>query len=235
MPMTLTDTALRVLRRNRLLAAEQFEEIANLTVAFLGLFLSMIGVAVLMAVSTLTRQWEAILASSVYGTTLLLLFLASILYHAALATDLIHKKAFEVIDHCAIYLLIAGTFTPMGLLVLKGSTGLWMLALLWGVALLGCLHKIFWPVGSDVVSVLAYVGMGWSIVLVYQPLTAGLQSGGTTLLVIGGLLYTLGSIFYILDHKFKLAHALWHGFVIGGSMSLYLAILLFVVKPLANL
>ncbi|MEZ0369064.1 MAG: hemolysin III family protein [Candidatus Sericytochromatia bacterium] len=219
------------MRLKSLLEAEQFEEIANIIVAFMGLFLSMIGFAVLMAFSAMTRQWEPILACAVYGTTLVLLFVSSMLYHIALATDYLHKKAFEIVDHCAIYLLIAGSFTPFALLVIKGSTGLWMLGLLWLVAGLGCLHKILWPVGSDWISVLAYVSMGWSVVPVYKPLMAGLQAGGTALVVAGGLFYTFGSLFYIFDHKFKLAHALWHGFVIGGSLSLYLAILFFVVMP----
>jgi hemolysin III len=214
-----------------LLKADPFEEIANLIVAFLGLFISLIGFSVLISYSTLTGKWQPILASSIYGTTLILLFLASILYHAALATDLLHKHAFQIIDHCAIYLLIAGSFTPMGLVTLHGSTGFWMLGLLWGVALLGCLYKVFKPMGSNILSTLAYVAMGWSITLVYKPLMVGLTQGGITLVVIGGLFYTLGSVFYIFDHKFRWAHALWHGFVLGGSISHYLAILFFVILP----
>lgn len=220
---------------NRVLKTELLGEIASIAVAFLGLFLSLIGMGVLLALSAMTRQWDAIVSCSIYGTTLVLLFGSSLLYHVTLATDYVHKKAFEVVDHCAIFLLIAGTFTPMSLLVLKGSTGLWMMALLWGVAALGCLHKILFPVGSDWVTTGVYIGMGWSAVLVYKPLMAGLQPGGTTLLVIGGLLYTLGSLFYVFDHKFRLAHAIWHGCVIGGSLSLYLAILLFVLRPMAGI
>ncbi|PIQ28226.1 hemolysin D [bacterium (Candidatus Blackallbacteria) CG17_big_fil_post_rev_8_21_14_2_50_48_46] len=216
--------------------ANQFEEIANITVAFLGLFLSLIGFAVLMAFSTMTRHWQPIVASSVYGTTLILLFAASILYHGSLATDMVHKKAFQIIDHCAIYLLIAGSFTPMGLVVLKDHpSGLPMLGLLWLIAGLGCLHKIFMPMGNNLLSTLAYVGMGWSITLVFAPLQAGLQSGGIQLIVAGGIFYTLGSVFYLYDHKFRMAHALWHGFVLAGSLSHYLAILLFVVMPGARL
>lgn len=217
-----------------ILGSEQFEEIANIAVAFLGLFLSMIGAAVLMAFSTLTHQWLPIVASAVYGTTLILLFVASILYHIALATDLLHKKAFEIIDHCAIYLLIAGSFTPMSLLVLKGPLGLWMLAGIWLVAFLGCIHKIFFPMSSDAIATGAYVAMGWSVVLVYKPLFAGLTSGGTSLLICSGLMYSLGSLFYVFDHKFKLAHALWHGFVLGGSLTMFLAILIYAVMPLMN-
>lgn len=220
---------------NRVLKTELMGEIASITVGFFGLFLSLIGMGVLLTVSAMTRQWEAIIGCSVYGTSLVLLFGASLLYHVTLATDYLHQKAFEVVDHCAIFLLIAGTFTPMCLLVLKGSTGLWMMALLWGVAALGCLHKILFPVGSDWVSTGVYVGMGWSAVLVYKPLMAGLQPGGMTLLIIGGLMYTLGSLFYVFDHKFRLAHAIWHLCVIGGSLCLYLAILLYVLRPLAGI
>ncbi len=217
---------------HRLLSPEQFEEVANITVAFLGLFLSLIGFAILLSFSTLTRQWQPIVGASIYGTTLILLFAASVLYHSSLATDLVHKKAFQIIDHCAIFLLIAGSFTPMGLIVLKNHpSGFPMLGLLWGMALMGCLHKIFVPMGSNLLSTLAYVGMGWSIVLVYQPLFAGLQQGGTALVVAGGLFYTLGSVFYLFDHKFRGAHALWHGFVLAGSLSHYLAILFFVILP----
>lgn len=233
--MTLTESERRPLRFARVLEAAVFEEIANISVSFLGLFLSLIGVAVLMAFSTLTRQWEPIVASAIYGTTMVLVFLASILYHIALATDYVHKKAFEVVDHCAIYLMIAGSFTPMALLVLKDGSGPWMFALFWGIALLGCLHKIFWPVGSDWISVGAYIGMSLTALLVARPLMAGLQSGGTALVALGGLLYILGSLFYIFDHTFKLAHAIWHFFVLGGSLSIYLAVLLFVIKPLAGI
>jgi len=219
------------MRLNSVLVAEQFEEIANITVAFFGLFLSLIGFAILMAFSTLSGQWQPIVSAAVYGTTLILLFAASILYHGSLAVDVIHKKAFQIVDHCAIYLLIAGSFTPMGLVLLKGPVGYTMLAALWLVAGLGCLQKIFLPIGSSLWSTLAYVAMGWSIILVYKPLMQGLNWNGFLLLLIGGLCYTLGSIFYVYDHTFKLAHALWHLFVLGGSLSHYLAILFFVIQP----
>lgn len=215
----------------RLLESDYLEELSNILVAFIGLFLSMIGAGILLAYGALTRQWEPIVASSVYSTTLILLFVASLLYHVALATDFVHKKAVEVIDHCAIYLLIAGTFTPMSLLILHGATGLYLLGAIWTTAMLGCLHKILWPVGSDYISVAAYVAMGWSVVFVWKPLFEGLHSGGTALVIAGGILYTIGSPFYIFDHKFKLSHAIWHGFVIAGSLSMFLAVLLHAVMP----
>lgn len=209
--------------------SEQFEEIANISVSFLGLFLSMIGFAILLSLATLSRQWLPVISSSIYGTTLILLYTASILYHSSLATDMVHKNAFQVVDHCAIYLLIAGTYTPMALITLREHGGLILLAVLWGLALLGCLHKIFFPIGSDIPSTLTYIAMGWSLVFVAKPLLANIAPWGLALIALGGVLYTVGSIFYILDHKFKLAHAIWHFFVLGGSIAHYLAILIYVM------
>lgn len=209
--------------------SEQFEEIANISVSFLGLFFSMVGFSILIALSALSKQWLPIISASVYGTTLILLFAASMLYHSSLATDMVHKKAFQVVDHCAIYLLIAGSFTPMGLITLKEHGGLILLAVLWGIAFLGCMHKIFFPIGSEIPSTLTYIAMGWSIMFVIKPLWENVEPWGIYLIVLGGLLYTVGSVFYVFDHKFAMAHAIWHFFVLGGSIAHYLAILIYVM------
>ena len=207
---------------------EQFEEIANISTSFLGLFFSLIGFSILISLATLSKQWLPIISSAIYGTTLLLLFMASILYHSSLATDMVHKKAFQVVDHCAIYLLIAGSFTPMGLITLREHGGLYLLAFLWITAFVGCLHKIFFPISSEIPSTLAYIAMGWSLIFVIKPMWATMDHWGVCLIILGGLFYTVGSIFYVFDHKFKLAHAIWHFFVLGGSVAHYLAILLYV-------
>lgn len=209
--------------------SEQFEEIANISTSFLGLFFSLVGFSILISLATLSRQWLPIISSAVYGTTLLLLFIASMLYHSSLATDMIHKNAFQVVDHCAIYLLIAGSFTPMGLITLRDHGGLILLAFLWLVAFAGCFHKIFFPIKSAIPSTLAYVLMGWSVMFVIKPLWATMDPWGVYLIILGGLFYTVGSLFYVFDHKFKLAHAIWHFFVLGGSVAHYLAILLYVM------
>lgn len=211
----------------------QFGEVANVSSAFLSLFLSMIGFAILISLATRSGQWLPIIASAIYGTTLVLLFSASTLYHSILAGDMLHKRAFQIVDHCAIYLLIAGTYTPFGLITLRNDGGLILLAFLWTVAAIGCFHKIFFKLGSPIPSTLAYVAMGWSVIFVAKPLISNLEPWGFYLLALGGVSYTLGSIFFVFDHKFTLAHTVWHIFVLGGSLAHYLAIVMYVMPPLS--
>lgn len=206
------------------------EEIVNITLHSFGLFLGLVGFGVLVALATLSGSWTRILSSSIYAVTLLLVFVASILFHASLAISLPWKKAFEVIDHCAIYLLIAGTYTPFLMVSLPGTLGWSMLALIWSLALVGILYKIFFFYRSDLLSTLAYLAMGWLSLVIVQPLHAEIGWSGIGLLAGGGVLYSIGAIFYLYDHAFRFAHAVWHGFVLAGSICHYAAILWFVIR-----
>ena len=209
-----------------------FEEIADVTSAFLGLFLSMIGFAVLVSLATHSGQWLPIISAAIYGTTLVLVYTASTLYHSVMAADMVHKQAFRVVDHCAIYLMIAGSYTPFGILTLRQDGGLILLAVMWAVAGLGCLYKIFFRVSSGLGSTLSYVMMGCLCFWVVQPLKTNLEPLGFYLVTLGAALYGVGVIVFLFDKRFILSHTLWHVFVLGGSLAHYLAILLYVMPPL---
>lgn len=208
---------------------ETREEIVNITLHSLGLFLGLVGFGFLVAVAGLSGSPLRILSSSIYAVTLLLVFVASILFHTSLAIGLPWKKAFEVIDHCAIYLLIAGTYTPFLMVTLPGTFGWVMLALIWSLALAGILYKIFFFYKSDLLSTLAYIAMGWLSLVLIKPLFEHLGWGGIGLLAAGGLLYTVGAVFYLYDHAFRFAHAVWHSFVLAGSICHFAVILCFVI------
>lgn len=205
------------------------EEIANITLHSFGLFLSLVGFGVLVALAALTGSVLQIIGASVYAVTLFLVYVASILFHTALAVHLPWKKAFETLDHCAIYLLIAGTYTPFLLNVVQGTLGWSMLGVIWALAVLGILYKVFFFYSSNLLSTLAYIAMGWLVLFVVKPMLAGLDWTGVGMLALGGVLYTVGAVFYLLDHKFRFAHAVWHAFVLSASFCHYLTVIYFVV------
>jgi len=205
------------------------EEIANIALHALGLFLSLVGFGVLIALAGQSASLLQILSSSIYAATLLFLYLASVLFHTSLALQVPWRKAFETVDHCAIYLLIAGTYTPFLMVSIQGRLGWIMLAVIWALALLGIAYKAFFFFRSDLLSTLAYIAMGWLSLVIMRPLWEVIGWQGVGLLGLGGLFYTVGAIFYVWDHKFLFAHALWHIFVLAGSICHYLTILWFVV------
>lgn len=212
------------------LSPETREEIANITLHSFGFFLSLVGLCVLVALAASSGSILRIVSASVYGVTLVLVYLASILFHTSLAISLPWNKAFETVDHCAIYLLIAGTYTPFLLVTLPGTLGWSMLALIWSLAVAGILYKVFFFYKSDLLSTLAYILMGWLAIGIVMPLHAQIGWWGLGGIFFGGILYTLGAVFYLLDHKFRFAHAVWHSFVIAGSFCHYLTVLFFVIN-----
>ncbi len=207
------------------------EEIANITLHSFGLILGLIGACVLISVATLSGSLDRIISSSIYSVTILMVYLASVLFHTSLAMESRWQRAFEVVDHCAIFLLIAGTYTPFLMVTLKGQQLGWgMLATIWSLAIGGILYKIFFFYRSDLLSTLAYIAMGWLSMLMAKPLLSLIGWGGLGGLAIGGLFYTIGAIFYLRDHTFRFAHAVWHIFVIAGSLCHYATIYWFVIK-----
>lgn len=206
-----------------------WEEIVNITLHSFGLFLSLVGLGVLISMAALSRDFYRVIGATVYGVTLFLVYVASVLFHTSLAVQLPWQKALETVDHCAIYLLIAGSYTPFLLVTLKGPQAWFMLAFIWLLALGGVLYKIFFFYKSDLLSTLVYILMGWFGVVMVQPLLKQIGFWGLVLLLVGGILYTLGAVFYLFDHSFRFAHAVWHSFVIAGSFAHYLVILLFVI------
>ena len=200
---------------------ERFNSISHLV----GAVLALCGAAVLVSLAGVYGGGATrIVSFSVYGLTLFLLYLSSTLYHGLRGRA---KRVFQVLDHHAIYLLIAGTYTPFSLVGLGGATGWWLFGAVWGLALLGILIDTLRGEGGRILSVVIYLTMGWLIVLALDPIMAALPPAGFRLLVAGGLFYTVGVIFYALDSRWPWCHGIWHLFVLAGSVSHYFAILLY--------
>ena len=202
------------------------EEIANSVSHGLGLVLGIVGL-VLLLVQALDNgaSHTAIASYSLYGASMIILFLASTLYHAIPFARA--KPWLKRFDHCAIYLLIAGTYTPFLLVGLDSSLSRGLMVVIWSLALLGILFKLAFDHRFKVLSLVTYLVMGWlSLIVVYQ-LAIKLAPGGVTLLAMGGVVYSLGVIFYVCK-RIPFNHAIWHGFVLGGSLCHFLAIYLYV-------
>lgn len=189
----------------------------------IGAALSLAGLVVLLVLASLGAHadpWK-IVGISLYGTSLVLLYTASTLYHGVRHPRL--KRLFQHLDHCAIYLLIAGTYTPFLLVNLRGPTGWTLLATVWSLALAGIACKLAWPHRFEALRVAIYLLMGWLIVLAGDALAASLSTTGLALLIAGGLTYTLGVVFYAVS-AIPFNHAIWHLFVMGGSTCHYFAV-----------
>ncbi len=198
------------------------EEQANAITHGIGILLSIAGLSVAVVLAALHSDAYLITASAIYGATLLILHSSSTLYHAA--RDLRWKKAFLVADHSSIYLLIAGTYTPFCLGPLRGPAGWSLFGIIWGLALVGILREIFRPQRGTWLSTGIYLAMGWLVLGFIFPLIRVLSTTGLVLLLVGGILYSIGVVFYRW-HSLKYHHAVWHLFVMGGATSQFLAVL----------
>lgn len=202
------------------------EEIANSISHGIGLVFGIVGLVLLLVQAVNDGAGvTAITSYSLYGGSMILLFLASTLYHA-----IPHQRAkhwLKKFDHSAIYLLIAGTYTPFLLVGLDSPLARGLMAVIWGLALFGVIFKLAFAHRFEVLSLVTYLTMGWlSLIVIYQ-LAMRLDVGGITLLAVGGVVYTLGVIFYA-SKRFRFGHAIWHGFVLGGSVCHFMAIYLYV-------
>ena len=186
------------------------------------LIATVLAVAGTVALIAVARQPATMVAVAVYGAMLVLLFLTSTLYHTAQGE---RKKLFHVFDHCAIYLLIAGTYTPFTLITLRGPWGWSIFAIIWTLALLGILKDVFFHGRFRVMSVFLYLVMGWLVVVAFSPLQRALPVQGIVWLVAGGVVYTAGIIFYALSKRIPLTHGMWHLCVMGGSTCHYVVVL----------
>lgn len=206
---------------------EVWEEAANAATHGLGLVLSLCGFAWLIEASWEKADlWRAI-SCLLFGTTLTALYATSTCYHTVQRTE--SKRLWRKADHCAIYALIAGSYTPFTLITLSDSWGWYLFFAVWSCALLGICYKItIGPKEDDYLSTFFYIGMGWLVLLAFEPLTERLHPDGLKLLVAGGLFYTLGAIIYALQ-KPRFHHAIWHLFVLGGSMCHYFSIFCYVL------
>lgn len=207
------------------------EEIANAVTHGIGTVLGIVGLAVIVARATLTGDATLIVGVSIFGATLILLYGASTVYHSVPIPAA--RPVLKAIDHSAIYLLIAGTYTPFTLSALPGAWGWSLFGVVWGLALIGVIFKIFTAGRFQFLSLALYLGMGWVAVVATKPFLEVVPTGGVVLVVLGGLAYSLGVIFYVWN-RLPYNHAVWHLFVLAGSVLHYFAVLLYVV-PLANL
>ncbi|WP_394001185.1 hemolysin III family protein [Luteimonas sp. WGS1318] len=202
------------------------EEFASALTHGLGATAALAAGAVLITLAALFGNAWQLGASIVFGISLLLLYLASTLYHAV--SHPVVKGRLKVFDHCAIYLLIAGTYTPFTLIGLRGPLGWWLFGIIWTLALAGVVFKLFYTGRFRGVSTAIYVAMGWLVVIAIGPVAAALDAWTLGWIIAGGVFYTLGTFFYMRD-SIPYAHAIWHLFCIAGSVCHYVAVLAQVV------
>jgi hemolysin III len=198
------------------------EEIFNAITHGIGVVFGIVALTVLCVLGSHFGTIAHVLSYLVYGLSLILLYASSTLYHSL--TSLKFKSLFKILDHSSIYLLIAGTYTPFLVINLKGQLGFTLLAIIWGIAILGVIFKVFFTGRFKLLSTLIYIGMGWLIIFAYEPLKEAMNSAALNWLIIGGFTYTLGTIFY-LAKKLKYTHGIWHLFVLAGSIFHFVAII----------
>lgn len=202
------------------------EEFANSITHGFGIILAIAGLGVLTAFASVHGSARHIVSVSIFGGMLILMYTASTLYHSVRTPRA--KAILQVLDHCAIFLLIAGTYTPFTLVTLQGPWGWSLFGVIWGLALLGIGFELSALRRYRMVSLGLYLGMGWSVVAAIKPMLAGIAPGGLILLIAGGLSYTVGILFYRL-RRLRYHHAIWHLFVLAGSTLHFFAILFHVI------
>ena len=202
------------------------EDIANSVSHGVGLGMSIAGLALLLVVAWMHGETIHFVSALIYGTTLVLLFAASTLYHSMTRPSL--RRIFRIIDHSAIYLLIAGSYTPFTLVTLSGTWGWTLFIVIWSLALIGVLYKLFWFGRFFWLSIGLYLVMGWTMVVAIRPLLASLDINGVILIFVGGVFYTGGVAFFAWE-KLVFNHAIWHLCVVTAAVCHYLAILFYVM------
>jgi hemolysin III len=202
------------------------EEIANAVIHGIGALLSIAALVLLVVFSAINGQPWSIFSSVIYGSSLIILYLSSTLYHSFQRKKM--KDLFEIFDHSAIYILIAGTYTPFALITLSGRLGWIIFSVVWVLAAIGIIFKIFFVKRFRILSTILYIAMGWLVVFAMEPLVTNLDFWGVFWLVIGGILYTVGTIFYVW-RKIPYHHALWHLIVLAGSICHFFSVFFYVI------
>jgi len=202
------------------------EEVAHALTHGIGFLLSIVGLVVLVVFAAARGNAWHVVSVTIFGSTLVVLYAASTFYHALPSPRA--KSVFRVLDHAAIYLLIAGTYTPFTLVNLRGGWGWTLFGLVWGLAALGVLLETTARRRMRVVSMVLYIGLGWLVAIAIKPLLASVATGGLVLMVAGGVAYTGGTAFYGW-RKLPFNHAIWHVFVLCGSICHFFAVLLYVI------
>lgn len=204
--------------------SEKFNSITHLV----GTVLSFMGLGSLITVAVQQQDLLLFIGFITFGLTLVMLYSVSTLYHSFESPLL--KRVFQQLDHVAIYLLIAGTYTPFMLVTLIDSNGLWILAAVWGLAIIGIALELNVKNRIETLQIVIYLIMGWLVIIDFSALKAVLPKAGVYWLTAGGIAYTVGVIFYVLDHRNLLrhSHGIWHLFVLAGSFFHFMAIILYV-------
>ena len=202
-----------------MVVGERFNSISHL----IGTALALVGATVLVTMAAVAADTVKIVSFTVYGVSLVLLYLASTLYHSLVGRA---KAVFRKLDHGAIFLLIAGTYTPFALIALDGRGGWILLCLIWATAAIGILIDNLPIPGPRIVPVVLYLLMSWAGMVMFDAFVLSLSSAALTWLLIGGVVYTVGVVFFLLDHWYPWCHGVWHLFVLGGSVSHFISIAL---------
>lgn len=192
---------------------------------FAGTILALTGASVLVGMAALKADPLRLVSFTIYGATLCLLFLSSTLYHSTQGPA---KNLFRKLDHCAIYLFIAGTYTPFALVSLDGTWAWTLFFAVWGLAFVGIVQECWIAKGARLTSLAIYLIMGWLAIVAMVPLAEALSWSAVAWMVGGGLVYTLGILFYLYDERYRHWHGIWHVFVLVGSAAHYAAIVMFV-------
>ncbi|MBS4534311.1 hemolysin III family protein [Clostridium sp. D2Q-14] len=198
------------------------EEITNSILHGIGLGFAIAALTLLVVLASNYGDVWYVVSFAIYGSTLIILYLSSTLYHSFPVGSV--KDIFQVFDHASIYLLIAGTYTPLTLIPLRGKLGWSIFGIVWGIALIGIVFKIFFVKKFVIMSTILYIVMGWLIIIAIKPLINTISTISIVFLVLGGIFYTVGTIFFI-NKKIKFNHAIWHLFVLAGSACHFFTIL----------
>ena len=204
------------------------EEYANIATHAVGVLLSIVALVLMVVFAAENGDPYFIVAVSIFGATLILLYLMSTLYHSFRHPKV--KHVFRVFDHSCIYLLIAGSYTPFTLVSMRGGWGWTLFGITWGLALCGIVFKIFFTKRFNILSTLMYIALGWLVVVAAKPIITSVPTGGIVWLFAGGMLYTSGVVFYVW-RRVPYHHAIWHLFVMAGSFCHFLAVYYYVLPP----
>ena len=207
------------------------EEVASSITHGVGFVFSLVALLVLVIIASMGGDSRRIVTVSIYGGSLLLMYAASTCYHFVRSPRA--KRALRIFDHASIYLLIAGTYTPFVLVSMGGGWGWSLFGVIWGLAVAGVLFKLFYVEYYETMSLILYVMMAWLALVAVKPLLADIPLGGLVLLAGGGAAYMAGIIFYLWDHL-PFNHAIWHLFVIAGSVCHFIAVLVYVLPITTN-
>lgn len=202
---------------------ERFNSISHLV----GLLLAVAGASVLITLAAVQGDTLKIAGTSIYGAMLVMLYGVSTLYHSIPGPK--PKAILQKLDHISIYLFIAGSYTPFTLVALKGSVGWWMFGIIWSLTAIGIMCEFTIAKKTRIPSLFIYLIMGWLIVFAIKDLMLAMAAPGVALLAIGGMSYTVGVFFFVLDEKFKHFHGIWHLFVMAGSIFQYFSIALYLI------